>query len=83
MNAHSSDMSHALEKWDGFWNPPGGLININQHTASQILHHGWGYLNFAEANLLQAICNQTDPLSPAQRFWLDRLSQEHTERIMA
>ncbi|MEM1051165.1 MAG: hypothetical protein AAGI28_03640 [Pseudomonadota bacterium] len=75
-----ADMREALEPWDGFWTPKGGLITVWQHTAQQLLRAGsQGLVKWtnADANFLQVVTRQERPLGRMQRAYFDQLAGQY------
>lgn len=75
------ELRDALKPWDGRWfgpMPDGGGVrfySMPQFTAKQLLRRRAGLSNWA-ARLLQVIVAQEVPLTPTQRYWLNRIAGE-------
>ena len=79
-----ADMRNALEPWNGVWKPKGGLLNVSQHTAQQLLQAGSQRLvqwSNADANFLKVIAHQERPLGRMQRAYLDQLVGQYEREV--
>ncbi|WP_147391838.1 hypothetical protein [Pelagerythrobacter aerophilus] len=88
MMAPNSQPVEGLQPWNGLWRLPctrelrDGFYSIDQFTAKQLLQARAPESQW-EGDFLQTILLQAAPLTPGQRYWLDRLAERFGERLAA